>query len=307
MKKIVIVGAGAMGCLFAARLAEVGADVTLVDVDTARLGIIGRDGITVEDDNGRHTTRVAVAAADAIREHPDLVMLFTKAVHSKAAVESVSHLAGPMTYALTLQNGLGNADELVRVFSRARTLMGITGIPSNLKGPAHIESRGRGSVRLGAAGQPTVAAAAAAAAVAALFDAADIETVVEQDIDVAIWEKAAFNAALNSVGAVTGLTNGGLNEPSGRRLVFGIVEEAVAVATSMGIAVSRDRIVNQVEFALRHHAEHRASMLEDLRSGRMTEIESINGAIVGAGERAGVACPVTATMADLVRMLERKS
>src|SRR4051812_19046635 len=103
---VAIVGAGAMGCLFAARLAEQGSAVTLIDVDRERLAIIGRDGITLTDDKGTRTLKVSVAvAADA--KPVDVLILFTKGVHSKAAIDSVLHLAPSKPVAVTLQNGLG--------------------------------------------------------------------------------------------------------------------------------------------------------------------------------------------------------
>src|SRR5690242_6475925 len=92
--RIAIVGAGAMGCLFAARLAEVGAQVTVVDVDRERLSIIGRDGITLADDNGTRTVAVRAALAAQVAPPVHLVLLFTKGTHSAAAIRSVVHLVG---------------------------------------------------------------------------------------------------------------------------------------------------------------------------------------------------------------------
>ena len=106
---VAIVGAGAMGCLFAARLAEQGARVTVVDVDRERLAIIARDGITLSDDNGSRTVAVNASRAAEVNAPIDLVLLFTKGTHSAAAILSVAHLAAIKPIALTLQNGLGNA------------------------------------------------------------------------------------------------------------------------------------------------------------------------------------------------------
>src|SRR5438067_48147 len=81
MKSVVIVGAGAMGCLFAARLAEAGVQVALVDVDRGRLDALNRDGITIEDDRGARVVRVTACTASQATEAPDLVLLFTKSLH----------------------------------------------------------------------------------------------------------------------------------------------------------------------------------------------------------------------------------
>src|ERR1700761_8760037 len=90
---VTIVGAGAMGCLFGARLAERGARVTLVDVDRDRLSTIARDGITLTDDNGSRTVAVSAGVATEVTTPVDLVILFTKGTHSAAAIGSIAHLA----------------------------------------------------------------------------------------------------------------------------------------------------------------------------------------------------------------------
>ena len=106
LSRIVIVGAGAMGCFLAARLAAGGLDVTVVDVDQARLDVIGREGITLHDDSGTTTTRVRACLAADVAGPVDLVLLMTKGMFSAAAIRSVAHLAAHNPTVLTLQNGL---------------------------------------------------------------------------------------------------------------------------------------------------------------------------------------------------------
>jgi len=301
-RTIAIVGAGAMGCLFAARLAEAGAAVTLVDVDPARLAMLAGEGITLDDDRGERVVRIAAATVAADVSGPmDLVMLFTKGMHSAAAIRSVAHLAGPDTHALTLQNGLGNAEAMADVFAPDRILIGVTDFPADLQGSARVASHGAGQIWLGAL---TQGGERAVAPVVDLFNASNLAATADRDVRVAIWEKVAFNAALNPLATVTMLTVGGMNQPAGRAIAFAIVDEVVATAAAEGIAIDRDRIVGKIEHALDHHTHHKASMLQDRLAGRRTEIESINGAIVRIARRHGIATPVTATLADLVRMID---
>lgn len=301
-RSIAIVGAGAMGCLFAARLAEGGATVTLVDVDPARLAVLAGEGITLDDDRGERVVRIAGATVAANVTGPvDLVILFTKGMHSAAAIRSVAHLAGPDSYALTLQNGLGNADAIADVFAPDRVLIGVTDFPADLQGSARVASHGAGQIWLGAL---TQGGARAVAPVVDLFNASDLATTADSDVRVAIWEKVAFNAALNPLATVTMLTVGGMNQPAGRAIAFAIVDEVVATAAAEGVAIDRDRIAGKIDYALNHHTHHKASMLQDRLAGRQTEIESINGAIVRIARRHGIATPVTATLADLVRMID---
>src|SRR6185312_949167 len=109
MQQIVIVGAGAMGCLFAARFMEAGVSVTLIDNNAERLQVVEQQGLNLSDDSGSRVLRPRTSLAQAFTGPVDLLMLFTKGVHSAAAVNSVAHLARLQPVALTLQNGLGNA------------------------------------------------------------------------------------------------------------------------------------------------------------------------------------------------------
>jgi len=143
--------------------------------------------------------------------------------------------------------------------------------------------------------------------VAAMFSAAGLGAAADAAVQVAVWEKVAFNAALNSIAAVTGLTVGGMDAPAGRRIAGAVVGEVVATAAATGIALDPERIAAKVDFALANHRGHKASMLQDLLAGRPTEIEAINGAVTRAAAAAGIPVPVTSTLADLVRLIEQSS
>jgi len=298
---VAIVGAGAMGCLFAARLAEQGARVTLVDVDRERLSIIGRDGITLVDDKGTRTLAVGASLAADVAGPVDLLLLFTKGMHSAAAIRSVAHLASSRPIALTLQNGIGNAELLVEGFGAERVLLGTAHVPADLTGPASVETHGFGSLDLGGF---TAEAHAHAPAVAALLEQAGFNAHVADDVNAAVWEKVAFNAALNAVAMICEVPNAGMDNDPGRRLAAKVVDETADVAAAKGLGLDRERIVATIDAALREHAHHKASMLQDRELGRPTEIETINGAIAREGARLGVPTPVCDTLSDLVRIIE---
>jgi len=304
LRSVAIVGAGAMGCFFAARLAESGARVTLIDVDAARLEALARDGVTISDDRGERIVKVGAAKAAEVAGPVDLVVLFTKSLHSAAAISSVAHLAAPGTWALTLQNGLGNAEVMTKVFASERILAGVTDVPADLQGPTRVASHGAGRIVLGGF---VAAANAGAEPVAALLRKAGLTVAVDDNVAAAIWDKVAFNAALNALAAITLLPNGGLDCPAGRRVAASVVGEVVAVAAAKGIWLERGRIDARIDYALASHRTHKASMLQDRLAGRRTEIEQINGAIVREAEAVGLEAPVNATLTDLVRMIEAQA
>lgn len=302
MERIVIVGAGAMGCLFAARLALAGKSVTVVEVDRARLALIEREGIVLEDDSGRHVAKVEAKLAGDVTGPVDLLMLFTKGMHSAAAIRSVAHLASTGCPVLTLQNGLGNVECIAEEFPAESILWGVTDFPADLIGTNHVNSHGQGHIFLG---DFPSGAGATASRIVAMLDKAGLDAEADPEVSVAVWEKVAFNAALNALCTVSGLPVGGLDCVAGRSVANVVIDEIVMVATAEGAAVDRSRLAGKIEFALANHRTHKPSMLQDRLHGRQTEIESINGAVLQAARRNRVATPALQVLTDLVRLGEK--
>ncbi|AOJ63630.1 2-dehydropantoate 2-reductase [Burkholderia ubonensis] len=307
--RIAILGAGAMGSLFGGLLAEAGEDVTLIDVNDAHLDAIRRDGLRIENDRGerRITTLRAVRpdAAQPARGEPfDLLIVFTKSLHTRAALDGVRALLTAHTAVLTLQNGLGNVETLRAFVPPERILVGVTTWPADVAGPGHVRSHGAGAIRMMTAdGAPRPIASAAAAA----LTRAGLACELDADVWAAIWEKVAFNAALNTLCAVTGCTVDQLGAcDDGPRIALAIVAETAAVARAKGIAVDPERIADKVRDAIDAHRGHRPSMLQDVLAGRRTEIDAINGAVVAAAREAGVAVPHTETLLGLVRLIDAR-
>ncbi|MFJ9449239.1 ketopantoate reductase family protein [Herbaspirillum sp. NPDC101397] len=304
MNKIMILGAGAMGCLFGARLTQAGYDVALVDVWREHIEAINAAGLKLHSDDGEHTVRIKAGSAADINVHPDLVIVFTKTLHTATALESVRHLFGEQTYLLTLQNGLGNVETLGRFATAERLMHGVTNYPSDLKGPGHVSSHGSGYIRIyGVAGLCSDAQQAIADALCQ----AGFNCTLDADVERAIWEKVAFNAAMNSLTAVTGMTVGQVGASmSGPVLARQIVTETADVARAKNIVIDADAIWQSIRTVFVEHAQHKPSMLQDILQGRATEIESINGAIVAVARTHQVPAPVTETLCHLVRMIERR-
>jgi 2-dehydropantoate 2-reductase len=301
IRRVAVLGAGAMGCLFAARIAETGADVVVVDVDPLRLAAIRRDGIALTDDVGSRTVEVRAALAAELHEAPDLIILFTKGMHSAAALASVAHLREGRPAALTLQNGLGNAELLATAFGADRVVMGTALIPADLTGPNAVSTHGFASVCLGPMASEGLGIAQA---VGGMLSQARFSVTPRADIVTAIWEKVAFNAALNAVAMICQVPNAGIDNAPGRRIASAVARETVAVAAADGISLDLDGIMASIDAALCEHRSHKASMLHDREAGRPTEIETINGEIARQGVRLGVPTPVCDTLSDLVRIIE---
>lgn len=150
LQHIGILGAGAMGTLFGARLAHAGVRVTLVDVDDAVLAALRRDGARCLTDDGLLQAPVdAVHAAQLDAGNaPPLWLVFTKSAHTESALQGIAHAIGKHTWLLSLQNGIGHAPVLQRFAAPDRIALGITTWPARLLGPGHVHSR----IRRAAAG-----------------------------------------------------------------------------------------------------------------------------------------------------------
>ncbi|WP_415116809.1 ketopantoate reductase family protein [Paraburkholderia sp.] len=302
---IAILGAGAMGSLFGGLLAEAGHRVTLVDIDDAHLDAIRSAGLRLTTDAGsRVVGNLRVCRPEQAESAPELLIVFTKTMHTEAALTSARALLGPHTAVLSLQNGLGNVERIARYVARERVMAGMTTWPADKPGPAQVSSHGSGEIRLmNADGETHTHVRRAVDA----LNSAGLNCVADPNVWSAIWDKVAFNAALNSLCALTQCTVGELsNVPDGEALTLKIVAEVAAVARANEMAFDETHVADNVRHALAHHHAHRPSMLQDVLAGRKTEIEAINGAVVAAAQAAAVAAPCTECLLQLVRLVDAR-
>ena len=302
--KVAVVGAGAMGCLYGAALHRGGAEVVLVDVNPEHIAAINEHGL--ELDTRASTERLPLPARrpDELTEPVELLVLFTKTFHTNTALAGVGAAIGPDTHVLTLQNGLGNDEAVARHVARDKVIAGVSTLPSDLVGPGKVRSHGEGGSQIYPAfgGDP-----AFAQQVADLLTAGGLPTTLAPDIQAAIWSKVIFNATMNTLCALTRRTPGflGAHEES-RALIHAAVEEGVAAAHAAKVSVDGSKIHALIQVSVTDHADHEASMLQDVKARRRTEVDAIAGAIVRAAQEAGVATPVLETLWRLVKLEEAK-
>jgi 2-dehydropantoate 2-reductase len=302
--KIMVVGAGAMGSLFGGRLSLAGHEVLLVDVWREHVAAINKNGLIIdEEEEERRTVPVPACLPRDAKLSPELVIVFTKAYHTQDALNAVKGCLTADTQVLTLQNGLGHVQVIEQYVDLSRIIHGITTFPCDMVGPGHIRTQRDGYVKMMTAdGHPH----AALEAIGQAFNQAGLTCAITADTLVAIWEKLAFNAALNSMCAVLRYPVGALADAvEGRELVFQIMDEIVSVARRKNIAVDRERIVETLELAFNKHRDHMPSMLQDVHRRRKTEIDFINGGAIREGRALGMPLPANETVYRLVKTLEK--
>lgn len=296
--RIVIVGPGALGSVFAALLARGGHDVSLLGRPTDHLRALQRDGLRLQSPSGV-VERIDLHATDdpAVVAGADTAIVLVKTPDTAAAIRAIQPQLGPSHMVLTLQNGLGNAERIRNVIGAGpRILAGVTSQAAHRLGPGVVVHAGEGPTLIGAID----AADSDAARVAVAFSAAAIPTVAVTDIEPAIWRKVAVNAAINGLTALGGFPNGTIASDDALLDAAEIIaEEAASVARARGIELGGMR--RQVHETALATSGNRSSMLQDLEAGRPTEVEAIHGAIVASGAEVGIATPATQVLAALIR------
>lgn len=288
--KVAVVGPGAMGCLFAARLAQSGAKTCLVDYKTDRVARLNESGITVESESGTFTAKPEVVPS--IPTGAALVIVLCK-----------SHSTGRLRFppdvpVLTLQNGLGNVEMLCSMVGSARVLVGITSEAATLLSEGKIRHAASGLTRFGAwTSCPTEPALG-------LLRKAGFEIEVTEAPGQLIWEKVSINAAINPLTAILNVPNGMLIElKEVRQLMRDLVVEAAKVAATEGYRFDHS-LVEIAEDICRKTNSNISSMLQDIRAGKQTEIDAISGEILRRAQLASLPTPRTRVIYQIVRGLE---
>lgn len=303
--RIGIIGAGALGSVIGGSLAEAGNDVLLVNRNHAHVDAINRDGLTIRTEGKDRAVAIRAAIPAEVGEPADLVIVLVKSFHTAEAVREATGLVGPNTTVLSLQNGLGHEDILIGLVGRDRVIAGKTYVGGVVLGPGHVIAGVDGKETI--IGELDGRISPRIERIAATFEAAGMKLVVSRNIMGAMWDKLLVNIATGALSGITRLAYGGLYAvPELEVTAMAAVAEAIAVAKASGI---------ELETLHPHDAwvkagsglppEFKASMLQSLEKGSVTEVDFINGAVVRAGAKAGVPTPVNATLVACLKGIER--
>lgn len=304
--KIAVLGAGAMGSLYGAKLSANGKnEVHLIDVWKEHIDAVNSNGLQMEEGDD-------VLLYENLKGHTsseetgvcDLVLVFVKSTVTKTAVESNAAVFGPNTVALTLQNGLGNIEQISSVIGAERVIAGTTAHGATMLSPGKIRHAGKGKTIIGELGGHE---SDRIRKMAAVLEDAGMETVISGNVLGRVWDKLLVNVGINALTGITKLYNGQLLDyPEIEELLEKAVSEGVAVARAKGIRLGFDDPVAHTKDLCRATAANKSSMLQDILNDRQTEIEMMNGAIVREGKALGIETPVNLALTNLITYLSRK-
>ena len=292
---IVVLGAGAIGSLYAAKLAALH-DVTLI-ARPDHVDAINRDGLRLI---GREALTCRVRAAtrlDSIAPRT-LVLLTTKVSDNRAAAATLAYHVRDDTVILCVQNGLGSEAVVKDVLGgRTTVLRAVTQFGAIYREPGVIDYRVAGYTLIEQSGQ--------SAAIASLFTACGLDGRVSGDIKVDVWRKLIFNCVINPITSVMGTDVGSIADSRLDPLKRLVIDECLAVARADGVEFTEDFLQRIADVF--GSSPNIASMRQDLSRGKLTEIDFMNGAVVALGKRFGIDCPVNAALTAIIKAMEARA
>ncbi|MEC8120333.1 MAG: ketopantoate reductase family protein [Pseudomonadota bacterium] len=304
MRHVAVVGAGGMGALFGAILADGGLEVTLVDTNREHLEAIRRDGLRISGRGGERSQKIAVEHDVAKVRHADIVLVQCKGTSTREAALAMTHLAEAGAIFISFQNGLGNEDILAEILGEDHVFGGLTSMAGALTGPGQVRDFDRVPSYIG---EWQGGMSARAERIAATFSAAGLETHASADIRAEIWKKLLGNMTMSAVSGVTNLTSAEILriEPL-RQVCFTALDEALSIAHSQNIDLDRDAVVRGLELmtAPGGTGDNKSSLCLDVLARRPSELEFIYGKPLQLAEAAGLAVPTLRSLYGLVRGIE---
>ncbi|MFZ2062659.1 MAG: ketopantoate reductase family protein [Candidatus Binatus sp.] len=299
--RILVMGAGAVGAYFGARMQAAGEDVVLC-ARGENLRAIREHGLDITSIRG--DLRIEVTATDTPCDLApyDLILFCVKAYDTDAAAKAISGCLNPGGAILTLQNGVENEAKLAAIFGRGTVMGGNARVGVEMVAPGKIVHLSTGHIDFGELDSRETDRAKS---IAEVFRRAGILGQISADIMTARWDKLIWNGAFNTVTTLTRRRVGEiLDDPEGLKLLRTLMQEIVNVARAEGAKISDDRIDGYIAHSQKNLRELKTSTQQDLERGRALEYEALSGAVVRAARRNGISVPAVETVYVLLRLLD---
>ncbi|MDO5539449.1 MAG: ketopantoate reductase family protein [Eubacteriales bacterium] len=302
--RIAVIGAGAMGSIYGGHL-SLNNEVYLVDTNQTVVDHVNANGLLLQENGAdvKYTPKATVSTADM--EPVDLIILFVKALFSKAALSGNKNLIGENTYVLTLQNGSGHEDILSEFVKEDHIVIGTTEDNGAVLGMGHIRHGGTGRTNVGMLVEdkegflPKLKES---------FDSCGFDVLIHENIQQLIWDKLFTNVSLSALTGVLQVDMGFIAANAHAwTMTQRLVHEAVEVATAMGLKFDEEAILEKVRKTSEGSPNGCTSIRADLRDGRKTEVDTISGSVVRAARKCNVPAPTHEFIVEMVHAMEERS
>jgi len=300
---VLVVGPGAIGLSLAAGLRRAGLPVALLGRDAASERRLARAGFTVTAPDGTIERIAGLAAAHGLKTRASAAFFCVKSGDARRAAASARRWIGPGTAVVALQNGIGHEKVFRRAFGPRRTVIGVCYFAADRPSQGELRLNGGTDILLARhAGNETALEAARV-----LLTSAGFRVHLKDSEEGMLWTKAAFNAAVNPLGAACAVESGRIEaDPALREVALAALSEATAAATASGHRLDYLDMADKLMLSCRNAPRQRNSMLQDLAAGRRTEARAILGPLLLAAKRRRVPAPTLETLAAVIARLERR-
>lgn len=302
--RIAVMGTGAVGAYFGAKLAAVDDNQMAFIARGDHLEAMKKHGLIVKSHEGERTVRKALFSADPAEVGPvDLVLLCVKSYDTENAARSMAPMMGSNTPVVSLQNGIDNGDKIARLYGGERTLPAVVYVGSALAGAGIVEHSTGGRIIFGSRdGQETSATRTVAQALAA----AQIPYELTAEITDVQWRKLLWNAAFCAISSLTRANTQEIVESAPlSKLARDCMHEVRAAAATVGVALAAAAVDETMAFS-RTVGQFKPSMLQDLEAGKPLEYQAFNGIVVEKLTRAGKPAPVNQVFHQALLFLDQR-
>ena len=299
--KIIVIGAGAMGSIYGGHLSLCN-DVTLVDTNAALVEKINHDGLVLEENGVSNVYKPKAQIKADSSDKADLIILFTKSLYSKSALDGVRPAIGPDTYLMTLQNGAGHERLLSQYVDREHIIIGTTEDNGAVLSLACVHHGGRGVTNIGLLSGED---GKILHDIKECFDESGFDVKIHSNIQRLIWDKLMTNASLSVLTAILqcDMSYIAANE-NARGLCLKLIDETVSVANAMNLGFDVDEVIKKVLSTSESNKGGYTSIMMDIKNSRRTEVDTISGAVVAKAHELGISVPCMEMAVELVHALE---
>jgi 2-dehydropantoate 2-reductase len=304
--KFAILGSGAVGGYFGAKLARAGQEVTFI-ARGAHLEAIRARGLEVKSATLGDFVVKTPAESDTAKVGPvDVVLVSVKAYDNATALPMLAPMIGPETVVLTLQNGVDSVNEVAAVVGEAHVLGGTTYVATALEGPGLIVQTGvHRSIIFGEVFGDRSRVSPRVQAIADILATADIQVTPVADARVPIWDKFVYLVAFSGFTGASRLAIGHIWKfPQVQEMFYATSREIAAIAKAEGVTISANRFETLKEYMDHIPPTTRSSLLIDLEQGKRIEVEALQGAAVRRAQKLGVPVPITSTLYAVLKAWE---
>jgi 2-dehydropantoate 2-reductase len=304
--RFAILGSGAVGGYFGAKLAMLGQEVTFI-ARGAHLDAIRSKGLRIQSAKLGDFVATAAAESDTAKVGPvDVVMVAVKAYDNSTALPMLQPLIGANTVVLTLQNGVDSVDEVAAAAGEEHVLGGTTYVATALEAPGLIVQTGvHRTIIFGEVFGDRRRISPRVQAIADVLAAADVHATPVADARVPIWDKFVYLCPFSGFTGASRLAIGHIWKfPHVREMFYAASREVAAIATAEGVTISPNRFDTLQEYMQNIPPTTRSSLLIDLEQGKRIEVEALQGAAVRRASKHSVPVPIVATLYALLKPWE---